>query len=145
LKRTLVLGLATGLVVVALTSVALAAPSANNRFKASLDPRQEVPAPKGVKVRTGGSFTATLSGSSLAWKLSFKQLTGSATAAHIHLGAKGKAGPVSVPLCGPCASGVSGTAKLTSAQISSLKNGGMYVNVHTAENPAGEIRGQIRR
>jgi hypothetical protein len=27
--------------------------------------------------------------------------------------------------------------------VTALKTGGLYVNVHTAENPGGEIRGQI--
>lgn len=60
-------------------------------------------------------------------------------------GRPGKAGGVSVPLCGPCKSGVSGTATLTAAQKKAILGGGAYVNVHTAKNPSGEIRGQITK
>jgi hypothetical protein len=56
----------------------------------------------------------------------------------------GAIGPVMVPLCGPCKSPASGTATgLTADQIKTLTSGGAYVNVHTAKNPNGEIRGQI--
>src|SRR5258706_13799474 len=34
---------------------------------------------------------------------------------------------------------------LTASQLESLKNGNLYVNVHTTANPGGEIRGQIGR
>ncbi|MGZ4385261.1 MAG: CHRD domain-containing protein, partial [Gaiellaceae bacterium] len=71
------------------------------------------------------------------------RLTGKALAAHVHLGRRGVAGPVALPLCGPCASGVHGTKKLTSKVRVALIAGGAYVNVHTLRNPGGEIRGQV--
>jgi hypothetical protein len=89
-------------------------------------------------------LTATLNGSKLAWKLTFEHLTGKATAAHIHIAKRGKAGPVAIPLCGPCTSGMSRTSVVTSAQVNAMKKGDAYVNVHTVKNAAGEIRGQIR-
>jgi hypothetical protein len=102
-----------------------------------------VPQPKGVSVLASGRFKATLSGSKLKWTLTFKHLTGKATAAHIHSGKRGKAGNVIISLCTPCKSGMSGTAVITSADVSAMKKGDTYVNVHTVKNPAGEIRGQI--
>ena len=68
------------------------------------------------------------------------------TQAHIHEGAAGVAGPVVIPLTG----GVGGVwtvaagTTLTSAQYTSLQAGSFYFNIHSAANPAGEIRGQIR-
>jgi hypothetical protein len=112
-------------------------------FTAVLNVGQETPAPKGTKLGAAGKFTATVSGTSITWKLTFSHLTGPATAGHIHAGKKGVPGPVIVPLCGPCTSPASGTGKVTAAQLSKMKSGGTYVNVHTAKNPAGEIRGQI--
>ena len=53
------------------------------------------------------------------------------------------AGPVVVPLCGPCRNGQVGKATITAATISAIESGKAYVNVHTAKNAAGEIRGQI--
>jgi hypothetical protein len=46
-------------------------------------------------------------------------------------------------VCGPCKSGVTGTAKLTTAELAAFKKHLLYVNVHTAKNSGGEIRGQL--
>ena len=114
----------------------------------SLNARQERPKPTGNVRRATGTFTATVTKSgttgSIAWRLRFSGLTGRALAAHIHIGQRGKAGPVAVPLCGPCRNGARGTARLTAAGLAALERGRAYVNVHTKKNPAGEIRGQIR-
>jgi len=142
-RRILALGLvvcATGAVY---ASLAGAMGSKSDRFNASLEARQEVPKPDGVPALASGHFDATLTGSKLEWKLTFKHLTGKATAAHIHIAAKGKAGPVAVPLCGPCTSGLSKTVVIKSSVIDAMKKGNAYVNIHTAKNAAGEIRGQI--
>lgn len=67
------------------------------------------------------------------------------TQAHIHDGAKGVAGQVVIPLAGG-AGGVwtiPGGTVLTAAQYASLQAGNYYFNIHSASNPAGEIRGQI--
>ena len=82
-------------------------------------------------------------GTTLAWKLTFSHLSGAAVAAHIHSGAKRKAGPVIVPLCGPCKTTEAGSTKVSAAVISAIKSGNTYVNVHTSKNPNGEIRGQL--
>jgi CHRD domain len=116
--------------------------STPTKLSARLVARSETPRPKGAS-RASGLFTATLSGSSLSWRLTFSRLTGKALAAHVHLGRPGVAGPVVVPLCGPCGSGVHGTKKVTAKVRSALLSGGAYVNVHTAKNPGGEIRGQV--
>ena len=143
LKRTFALVLVVCAGVGAYAALAGATSSRNDRFRASLDRRSEVPAPKGVSVLAGGTFTATLSGSKLSWKLTFKHLTGNVTAAHVHLGKKRKAGAVIVPLCGPCKSGVTGTAVISKSIATEMKAGDTYVNVHTVKNAAGEIRGQV--
>lgn len=67
------------------------------------------------------------------------------TAAHIHMGAPGKNGPVIVPLTkeGDTYKAPAG-AKLTAEQMSAFKAGDLYVNVHSAANPNGEIRGQLK-
>lgn len=124
--------------------VALAgASSTTTRYTAKLNAAQETPRPKGTSRAASGTFTAALSGKTLKWKLTFAHLTGAATAAHIHLGAKDKSGAVLVPLCGPCKSATSGTVKVTATAIKAMAGGKAYVNVHTKKNPNGEIRGQV--
>jgi hypothetical protein len=138
--RKLVLSL-VAVCVLAVTAAALAGTRAGWSAKltaAQEVPKQAVPAPGGT-----GAFTASVSGNTLKWKLSFSNLSGPANAAHIHLGAMGKAGNVLVPLCGPCKSGVSGSAPLTAALKKDFTKHLLYVNVHTAKNPNGEIRGQL--
>lgn len=113
----------------------------------ALNARQEVPKPKGKLARARGAFTATVTKSgttgTIAWRLTFRGLTGRAMAAHVHLAKRGKAGPVAIPLCGPCRSGVRGTATVSASVLAALEAGRGYVNVHTARNAAGEVRGQI--
>ena len=115
----------------------------------TLGAAKEVPKPTGVSAKAGGTFAAGLTrkgtGGTLAWRLTFRGLTGKASAAHIHLAKPGKAGPVAVPLCGPCRTGARGTAKLKAGTVTALLGGSAYVNVHTAKNPAGEIRGQVKK
>jgi CHRD domain len=112
------------------------------KLTAKLAARSEVPAPKAA-ARATGLFTASLSGRSLTWRLTFTRLTGRAVAAHIHLGKAGVAGPVAVPLCGPCLSGAHGKVAVSAKVRAALLARGAYVNVHTAKNAAGEIRGQV--
>ena len=74
------------------------------------------------------------------------------TAAHIHRGAAGEAGPVIIPLATPTAP--SGTAEAqqskgcVSADVSLIREiasnpAGFYVNVHNRQFPAGVVRGQL--
>ena len=142
-----------GLVVLVVASVAalLAAGLAGGasraekyKLSAKLTAGQEVPKPKGAAGATG-TFVGTLVGRKLTWKVTYKSLTGKAMQAHIHMGRPGKSGNVLVPLCPPgCRSGMHGTKTVSSAIRDAIEHGRTYVNVHTAKNPAGEIRGQVK-
>jgi len=70
----------------------------------------------------------------------------SATAAHIHSGAPGTNGPVIVPFVkqGDNTFVAADGAKMTEEQYRAYKSGNTYVNVHSAKNPSGEIRGQLK-
>jgi len=118
------------------------------RLTAALDPRPEIPRPTGVRADAAGRFVATLerkgAAGTLTWRLTFRELSGRVSAAHVHLGERGRPGPVAFALCGPCRSGAHGSAKARAGTVRALLTSGAYVNVHTARNPAGEIRGQIR-
>jgi CHRD domain len=67
------------------------------------------------------------------------------TAAHIHEGAAGANGPVIVPLkrISEMAFVAPDGARLTEAQYAAYKAGNLYVNVHSAKYPNGEVRAQI--
>jgi hypothetical protein len=117
------------------------------RIEADMTAANETPTPKGDVGNAQGTFTGTLTksgtGGQLTWRLAFDGLSGNAIAAHIHVGAPGVAGPVRVPLCAPCTSGVTGTATITAEVLDAIMTGRAYVNVHTPTNPAGEIRDQV--
>jgi hypothetical protein len=116
---------------------------------ANLKARSEVPKPVGVPSGAVGVFKGTAveqqnDRAKLTWRLTFSGLSGRASSAHVHVGRPGKAGNVMVALCGPCKSGQKGSATITHAQLKTIRAGGAYVNVHTAKNAAGEIRGQVK-
>lgn len=117
------------------------------RIAAAMTASNEIPAPKGDVGSARGVFTATVTksgtGADLSWRLEFSNLTGNAIAAHIHVAARGVAGPVRVPLCAPCTSGATGTATINADVLDAIMNDRAYVNVHTPTNPAGEIRDQV--
>lgn len=92
-----------------------------------------------------GMAEATLKKDSnmLSWKISYAGLTGPATAAHIHgPAAAGANAGVVVPFA-VSANPIEGQATLTAAQVADLMAGKWYVNIHTAANKGGEIRGQL--
>lgn len=152
MKRKHVLSATVVAATLTITGLAFGAGVATKKtsLKATLNVGQEVPKPTGVRRGATGLFTATLSKNSdgsgtLTWQLSFRRLTGNATAAHIHLARPGKSAPVAIPLCAPCSTGVTGTSQASSAVVRALLRNGAYTNVHTAKNPSGEIRGQITK
>jgi hypothetical protein len=79
---------------------------------------------------------------SLTYDLAVSGLT-DITASHIHRGGVGIAGPILFPITSGPFSYASGTVSVTPDDVNNLLSGNMYVNVHTAANPGGEIRGQI--
>lgn len=144
MKRLIAVAIVGGVAILAATSLASGRTTAASTFKASLSAAQVTPHPKGAMAGATGTFSATLTGTTLKWKLTFSHLTGRAVAAHIHLGARGKNGIALIALCGPCKSPMSGTANSVTDDVAALMaKAGAYVNVHTNKNAEGEIRGEI--
>ena len=115
------------------------------KYKADLKAASEVPA---VDSKGSGTLEATYDTASkkLAYTVTYKDLSGPATAAHFHgpADAKANAGVV-VPVTGAVTSPIKGEATLTDAQAADLAAGKWYFNVHTAANKGGEIRGQVTK
>lgn len=80
----------------------------------------------------------------LTWTVTYSGLTGPATAGHFHgPAAVGQNAGVVVPFGSALDSPIQGTATLTPEQVADLTAGKWYVNLHTAANKGGEIRGQV--
>jgi CHRD domain len=109
-------------------------------FHATLTGSQETP-----PVETQASGTATLK-LNADKTLSYEVVTAgpiTAFAAHIHRAPPGVPGPILFPLAGGPRVWIGTTPPLTVEQQAALINGELYVNAHTDDHPAGEIRGQI--
>ncbi len=128
------------------TSTTSTRKTSTHSFKAALNVAQERPKSK-APAGAGGSFSARSveanDSTTFTWKLTFHGLSGKAGAAHVHLGKKGVPGAIIISLCGPCKTGQTGKVKIAGTAENAMKTGKAYVNVHTAKNAAGEIRGQV--
>jgi hypothetical protein len=113
-------------------------------FTANLTAGEEVPPNDSTAT---GAVEATFDTDSklFKWNITYDGLTGPAAAAHFHGPADpgANAGPV-VPIPeDKLASPITGEATLDDAQAADLQAGKWYFNVHTAQYPDGEIRGQL--
>jgi CHRD domain-containing protein len=166
-----ILRLAALVAVLGLTVVATSADEGTVSMRAKLTGFQESP-PK-LSPSTG-SFEATVTGSTLSYKLTYSKLSSPAMVAHIHFGQPAVNGGVFLWLCGtPAAGAPKGTppcppdggtvsrSGITAADIQAvpaqnltagdfagalniITSGIAYVNVHTTLFPAGEIRGAVK-
>lgn len=128
-------------------------------FNATLSGANETPPVSG-----GGTGTATftLSGSTVNYSVVATGLSGSATGAHIHVGASGVAGPIVVDIAAitppPAGTSFSIQGSFTAANIkpqtsptiatlddlvAQMRAGNTYFNIHTAAHASGETRGQL--
>jgi len=127
---------------IAAAALALAAGAASaQQIKVMLSGDNEVPP---VKTAAGGSGAITVApDKSVSGSVTTTGVAG--TMAHIHEAAAGKNGGVIIPLKQEGDKWVVPEgAKLSDAQFESFKAGNLYVNVHSAANPGGEVRAQIK-
>ena len=117
--------------------------SAAAKSGTTLSGSQEVPP---VNTQASGVSTIEVIGDKTV--IGNVQTTGmTGTVAHIHIGASGQNGPVIIPLVksGENTWAVPGNTVLSSAQFDAFRAGNLYVNVHSAANPGGEIRAQLKQ
>jgi CHRD domain len=125
------------------TTVLLASPASAETFKVTLDAKSEVP-PNASTATGSADVDYDPATKKLSWKLTYSGLTGPAMAAHFHGPAEaGKNAGVAVAIPNAGSSPAEGSATLTDAQAADFEAGKYYINVHTAANPGGEIRGQV--
>jgi hypothetical protein len=122
------------------------ATAATISFKVPLTGAEQVP-----PVTTVGKGSADLTWNPsthvVTWDITDSGLTGPVTMAHFHNGAEGKNGPVVIWLTKKdteATGEIKGEATLTADQAKQFEAGDWYVNLHTKDHPAGEIRGQVK-
>ena len=126
------------------------APSMWAQIQFTADPTGTQEVPPNVAVTGRGIGTFTLTGQELAFKVTVDGLTGPIAMAHFHNAAVGVDGAVvktiTADFVGNIASGIwksTDPEPLTQALINELQAARLYVNIHTASFPGGEIRGQL--
>jgi hypothetical protein len=126
-------------------TVAFAGPAFADKMKATLSGATEVPANTSAG-KGAADIDYDAATKKMSWKLTYSGLTGPATAAHFHGPAEaGKNAGVALAIPNATSSPTEGSATLTDAQAADLTAGKYYINVHTAANPGGEIRGQVTK
>jgi hypothetical protein len=114
-------------------------------LRAELTGEEEVPGPGDLDAT--GSAVIKVFKAQVFFKLTVDENIDTPTAAHIHLGLRGEAGPVVAPLDPPPPTGGSSSACVNIPRALSLElvehPGRYYVNVHNDEFPDGAIRGQL--
>lgn len=133
-------------------------PTSNIFLSASLDGANQVPA-----VTSNGAATAwvilnvtpsitdsygnvTPGSGSLTYRLTYADLDSTFTAAHFHHGAPGTNGPVVMPITTFSGNSAQGTwSDIPDSLVDAMLSGDIYLNVHSAAHPAGELRGQLER
>lgn len=125
----------------------------SKRLKALLDGGQEVP-PVTTSGSGWGTFSLNGDSTALTYEVTVQNLMGNITAAHFHNAAQGSNGGVVKTIhSGGTTTGdttfvgvwtSSDSEPLTPAMVEELCAGNLYINVHTDQFPAGEVRGQIR-
>jgi hypothetical protein len=124
------------------------------KFVATLSGQEEVP-PTNSQATGMAEFTVT--GENAEYSVNASNIQG-VTAGHIHSGGQGENGPIVVTLFknDSPTNEVSETGSITVDKlegpmagkqltdlVTAMRNGEIYVNIHTEQNPNGEIRGQI--
>ena len=124
------------------------------KFVATLSGQEEVPP---TNSQATGMADFTITGENAEYSVNASNIQG-VTAGHIHSGGQGENGPIVVTLFknDSPTNEVSETGSITVDKlegpmagkqltdlVTAMSNGETYVNIHTEQNPNGEIRGQI--
>jgi len=127
-----------------LASKVFGAAQGGRPLRASLSGADEVPGPGDMDGSGTALITFNQGQGLVCWELSATDIL-TATAAHIHAGEMGIAGPVVVALSPPEDGSSSGCASVDPTLIMEIRQNpeGYYVNVHTSDFPSGALRGQL--
>jgi hypothetical protein len=137
MRKTIVLGLLAAAVTLSAAQAQVVA------YKATLSGASEVP-PVQSQATGAAAVNANPATKGVSWSVTYSGVT--PAAAHIHCGAAASANAgVAVDLGKNLASPIQGSGTMTDPQMADLQAGKCYVNIHTANNKGGELRGQLAK
>ena len=170
MTKAMKVGLVAALTLVLAGATLANASSGSFSIRTKLTGFEETPVALSTPAR--GMFTATVSGSSMTYTLTYSGFPTAVTQSHIHFGQRATTGGVSIFLCSNLGNGPAGTPACPSAGgtvtrtvtaadvvgpaaqgiaagewneiIAAIRAGYGYANVHSTAFPAGEIRGQLK-
>lgn len=139
-----------GVLATVAASLMLLTACGSDKAEATLSGSEEVPA---VTTSATGTVTAELDGDELQVDGTFSGLSSdlapvAGSAAHVHKAAKGANGGILfnlnvTPNSDNRSGSFSATATLSEADQDAFRDGQLYVNIHTTNNPGGELRAQL--
>jgi hypothetical protein len=129
-------------------------------YTATLSGSNEAPPVAATGAGGFATVTVNMATQTIEWVVDVYNLPSGVTAAHIHVGGTGVAGPVVINFTVPTTASndfrIAGSARASDVVarqpqgvntfedlVQALATGHGYVNVHTSVNPGGEIRGQL--
>ena len=128
---------------IALALVASPAVADTTIFIADLNGTSQVP-PTDSKAKGRGDFAYDDTSKKLTWTITYWGLRDKAKSAHLHGSASEGATADIMITVSPLQSPIKGAAILMEDQVKALTGGDMYIDVHSAKYPEGEIRGQLK-
>ena len=128
----------------AVTTSAAANVTIDVTFKATLSAANERPTPNTSTATGSSTLIFNIDTKTFTATTTYSGLTGTATGGHIHRGDPTISGPVIFPFSNLTVSPIVYTsAAISATDEADFRAGNFYVNLHTALNPGGEIRGQL--
>lgn len=138
------LSLFTATVLATFLLISASAQAQTENYRARLSPMPTTP--QTVATITGvGEVLLSLNGNTLSIQGNFEGMSSAATMAHVHNGPPAQPGPVvhQLEVSEATAGEVSAELELTDEQVTALRNNSLYIQIHSNDNPPGELRGWI--
>jgi hypothetical protein len=118
-------------------------PTPGTQLTALLVGSEQAPTSVNTNAVALGRFTLSPDQTQLFYDVRSTGLSGEATSIRLFNGARGTTGNIAYTLATPVNGVSTGVITLNPTDMNTLVNQGMYVNIATAANPNGEIRGQV--
>jgi hypothetical protein len=140
MRKSIVISGFSAIAIAAMLAMPASAMAEMVKMKADLKSSEEVP-PNDSPGSGTAEVTLDTDANKVSWKITHEGLTGDATAAHFH--GPAKVGENAGPIVDISTNMMEGAADVTAEQLQMIREGNTYLNVHTAQYPDGEIRGQV--